>query len=204
MIEGIATLRASLSSQKRVTVPLLCRHRRGQGWCWIGGDYYFHCGIQFKPAPGRRTETVEGGQERAECEGPRLCLGLQPSSSVIPVCFIFLPFPYIFVLPPHASFPVEADLTRLPEIPCAFAPKPESQIMIAECCAQACVCPPSRALRCPVRFCLATDHMHGVLALGQRGQLRLGVVQAHSLPQGPEVTWVALLSTHRQKKPHRQ
>lgn len=61
----------------------------------------------------------------------------------------------IFVRPPHASFPVEADLTRLPEIPCAFAPKPESQIMIAERCAQACICPPSRALRWPVRFCLA-------------------------------------------------
>lgn len=40
-----------------------------------------------------------------------------------------------------------------------------------------------------------TDHVHGVLALRQRGQLRLRVVQGHSLPQGPQVTWVALLST---------
>lgn len=65
--------------------------------------------------------------------------------------------------------------------------------------------PPPRPLLCPVRFCLffpATDHVHGVLALGQRGQLGLGVVQAHSLPQGPKVTWVALLSrkTNTQRK----
>lgn len=59
---------------------------------------------------------------------------------------------------------------------------------------------------CAVLFFLATDHVHGVLALGQRGQLGLGVVQAHSLPQGPKVTWVALLSTkkhtHKNNKRH--
>lgn len=40
-----------------------------------------------------------------------------------------------------------------------------------------------------------TNHVHGVLALGQRGQLRLRVVQGHPLPQGPQVTWAALLRT---------
>lgn len=65
-----------------------------------------------------------------------------------------------------------------------------------------CICPslpPSPVfVECAARLCSffpATDHVHGVLALGQRGQLGLGVVQAHSLPQGPKVTWVALLST---------
>lgn len=42
---------------------------------------------------------------------------------------------------------------------------------------------------------LGTHHVHGFLALGQRGELGLGVVQSHSLPQGAEVTWVALLRT---------
>lgn len=62
----------------------------------------------------------------------------------------------IFVLPPHASFPVEADLTRLPEIPCAFAPKP--QIMTAERCAQVCICPPlpGFTVSCAVLFGLLT------------------------------------------------
>lgn len=46
---------------------------------------------------------------------------------------------------------------------------------------------------------LGTDHVHGVLALGQWGQLGLWMVEGHSLPQGPKVTWVALLNTNHKK-----
>lgn len=133
-------------------------------------------------------------------------LPFQPCLSVLDYSLPLLLFqsvsssflPLIFVLPSSASFPVNADLMLLPELQ-HVSGFPESQILIDERAAQVCICSSLPVFaECPVRLCLsflATDHVHGVLALGQRGQLGLGVVQAHSLPQGPKVTWVALLST---------
>ena len=55
LVSGTAPIWPSLSSQKTITRALLPRHWQGQGGRrWIGEDYYFHSGIQFKPAPGRR------------------------------------------------------------------------------------------------------------------------------------------------------
>lgn len=125
----------------------------------------------------RRREDRRGRNAKALQTSSR-CLGLQPSSSVIPVSFIFLPFPHLWSPPPLQCF--ISCQSRSDASPRNFS---------------VCLC---LLCECRVRFCvpfLPTDHVHGVLALGQRGQLGLGVVQAHSLPQGPKVTWVALLST---------
>lgn len=138
LIDGVATLGASLSSQNTITVPLLCRHRQGQGWRWIGEDYYFYCGIQLNRLLGGERKLMEGGQ-RAECEG---WLPFKPRLSVLdyslpPLLFQSVSSSFlslILVLPSSASFPVKADLTLLPEPQRVhvFTLKPESQILIDE------------------------------------------------------------------------
>lgn len=82
---------------------------------------------------------MEGGQERAECEGR---LPFKPCLSVLgysrpPLLFqsvssSFLPL--IFLLPSSASFPVKADLVLLPELQrvLVFALKPEPRTLIDE------------------------------------------------------------------------
>lgn len=66
---SVAWLWPSLSSQKTIIKPLLPRHWQGQGWRWIVEDYYFHSGIQFKQAPGRKKWAEEPGYGRKRREG---------------------------------------------------------------------------------------------------------------------------------------
>lgn len=102
LVSGIAPLWPSLSSQKTITQPLLPRPWQGQGWQWIVEDYYFHSGIQFKQAPGRRKGAEgrgcgwrEGKADFSSFQSLFPCLSFSSSS------FLFFSLSH----PPHALTP---------------------------------------------------------------------------------------------------